>query len=100
MPTLQKIGSHKTTVSHLLLGPKPSTVITYHETPVVIFDEDSIALNTGGWNTVTTRNRMNQASNQFNLGFRVFQKRGELFCNYLGQDLPFNGQDRMYLTRP
>lgn len=51
-----------------------NTYITYHSTDVVIFDAKSVRLQTGGWETATTKLRMNQASNQFGLGFKVFQK--------------------------
>jgi hypothetical protein len=40
---------------------------------VVSFSADYVILRTGGWNTVTTKARMNQASNQFNLGYCVNQ---------------------------
>ena len=50
------------------------TVVRYHQTPVVRFNSMKVELNSGGWKTSTTKTRMNQASSQFNLGFRVFQK--------------------------
>ena len=50
------------------------TNVVYHETAVVKFDARRVHLNTGGWRTLTTRTRMNQAANQFKLGFQVFQK--------------------------
>lgn len=33
--------------------------------------DGSIRLYTGGWNTVTTRTRINQAANEWRLGFQV-----------------------------
>ena len=54
------------------------TRIVYHRTTVVRFDADDITLQDGGWQTVTTKRRMNQASEYFNLGFQVYQK------NYFG----------------
>lgn len=53
--------------------------VTLHRTLVVDVTPDDITLNTGGWNTVTTRARMNQASAEFGLGYSVFMKRGQLF---------------------
>ena len=50
------------------------TRITYHRTVVVAFDGNKITLDSGGWYTNTTKTRMNQASNQFELGFSVYQK--------------------------
>ncbi len=57
------------------------THVRYHSTDVVSFNDKTITLRTGGWNTATTRLRMNQASNQFHLGFSVYQKAGRLYCN-------------------
>ena len=51
-----------------------NTIISYHSTPVVTFDSKWILLNTGGWFTPTTKVRMNQASNQFDLKYHVYQK--------------------------
>ena len=55
------------------------TCVRYHQTDVVRFKDESIILNTGGWFTATTKVRMNQASNQFGLGFHVYQKSHEWF---------------------
>jgi len=74
------------------------TVITYHTTPVVKFNEKIIVLNTGGWYTATTKLRMNQASNQFNLGYTVQQKKGSWFVTYKGKVFLFN-QHRITLER-
>lgn len=50
------------------------TVVQYHGTIVVSFDSDTVTLNSNGWQTATTKLRMNQASNQFGLGYKVSQK--------------------------
>jgi len=52
------------------------TRVIYHNACVVKFNQDKIILSMGGWNTNTTRTRMNQASNQYGLGFGVHQKKG------------------------
>jgi hypothetical protein len=70
----------------------------YHNTPVVKFNHKEIILDTGGHQTVTTRNRMNQASNQYALGFRIFQKSFELFLKFKGRTFPFIG-NRVRLIR-
>lgn len=70
-----KIGSHKTTISK----QNNFTFVTYHKTNVVSFDDKVIYLDNGGYFTATTKTRMNQAANQFGLGFRVFQKAGDWF---------------------
>ena len=74
------------------------TYVVYHSTPVVKYNHEKIILNSGGWYTNTTKTRMNQTSNQFGLGFRVWQ------VNF-GWKVDFNGQtvdfvDGMELTRP
>lgn len=55
------------------------TVVRLYNTDVVRFNEHVIVLNSDGYRTVTTKLRMNQASNQFNLGYCVFQKQHEWF---------------------
>ena len=55
------------------------TVVTLHHTDVVRFDDKQITLDNGGWVTATTCTRMNQASSQFGLGFRVSRKDGGMF---------------------
>jgi len=55
------------------------TVVQYHDTEVVRFSKNRIVLDSGGWRTSTTKARMNQAANQYDLPFQVFQKRHEWF---------------------
>ncbi len=71
MGQTQTLGTHKTTVATDGHGV---TRITYHSTVVVQYDNVSITLDSGSWQTHTTKTRMNQTSNQFNLGYQVFQK--------------------------
>ncbi len=93
MSQTSKLGKCATWV--FLDGGK--TCIQYHYTVVVDFDEKTIKLNSGGWRTVTTKTRMNQASNQYGLGFIVFQEDFTWFVEYNGQIIPF--QDGMELKR-
>jgi len=59
------------------------TVVRYHQTDVVRFREGGpIILNTGGYRTVTTKARMNQASNQFGLGYQVTQNNFTWYVSY------------------
>jgi len=74
-----------------------TTTVKYHNTDVVSFDSNFVVLDSGGWQTVTTKLRMNQASNQFGLGYSVFQKDREWFVDWDGQTLPF--KDCMILER-
>lgn len=71
--------------------------VWYHETCVVEFDSDKITLRTGGWKTNTTKLRMNQASYQFHLGYQVFQKKGEWFIAWKGEDIPFYGDTEILI---
>ncbi len=73
------------------------TVIRYHETDVVRFNEHDITLNSGGWQTSTTKTRMNQASNQFGLGYQVYQKDYNWFVSFCGEEIEYN--DGLVLLR-
>lgn len=85
MASLDTIGSHKTFV----FTHENTTFVKYHWTNVVSFNEDTITLNTGGFETNTTKTRMNQTSNQFDLGFRVYQKNFDWFVEYDGKTFEF-----------
>lgn len=67
--------------------------IVLHTTPVVLYDRDGwVALSFGGWPTVTTRDRINQALPP---GFRVFQRDHAQYLARQGLDpipLPAWGQ--------
>lgn len=65
-----RLGRAATTVS----TDKGVTRVTYHWTDVVKFTARTVTLKSNGWQTLTTKTRMNQASSQFGLGFRVWQK--------------------------
>jgi len=74
------------------------TVVTYHKTPVVKFSEKTIKLNTGGYKTQTTKRRMNQAANQFSLGFEVIQRKADWFVKYGEEEIAFD-KDELTLRR-
>ena len=63
--------------------------VRYHQTDVVKFNHEKIILNSGGWNTFTTKTRMNQASNQFGLGYYVYQRDFDWYVDYNGRTLEF-----------
>ncbi len=86
MARSNQIGKHRTSVSFHGL-----TYVTYHATDVVAFDNEKIILDTGGWFTNTTKLRMNQASNQFSLGYSVFQKNHQWYVTYCGKTVKFDG---------
>lgn len=84
----QVLSSYKTRV----LNNNGKTQVFFHKTPVVSFDERSIVLNTGGWRTRTTKVRMNQASQEFGLGFHVFQKDRDWLVDYQDGTHAFNSE--------
>jgi hypothetical protein len=55
------------------------TKVQYHDTVVIEWDAQTITLNSGGWMTSTTKARINQASDDFNLGIGVRQENFEWF---------------------
>ena len=79
-----------------------SLCVKYHNTTVWRKRPDgSVMLNAGGWKTATTKNRMNQAFNQFGPAYySVFQKRGDWFVWIRGTktDIPFE-DDALELPR-
>lgn len=93
MANMHKIGKTATNVKTI----DRKTTIRYHSTDVVMFDDKSIILNSGGWHTNTTKARMNQASNVFDLGYQVFQKKFDWFVSFRGKTLDF--QSGMILKR-
>ena len=74
---LQTIGKVATTIKH----DGDFTTVRYHDTDVVTFTNEKVTLDSGGWRSPTTKVRMNQASNQFNLHFDVFQKDFDWFVS-------------------
>lgn len=74
MAQIHKLGTRHTTVTR---KPTGEIRVTYHSTDVVtVHANGNITLDTGGWRTVTTKTRMNQAANQFGLGYQVSQSDG------------------------
>jgi hypothetical protein len=87
MAQQNRIGSHKTYVR----SDGNAIIVRYHYTDVVKFTPKTITLNTGGWETSTTKTRMNQASRQYGLGYTVYQKDYDWFVRYKGKTMKFKG---------
>lgn len=85
MARQDRIGTHATSV----FNDGPQTNVVYHRTAVVKFDHRTIVLNSGGWRTTTTKTRMNQTSNQYDLGFSVYQKNRVWYIDFDGKTLEF-----------
>lgn len=79
MARTDKLSNYRTTV-WLSSGGNAGTV-TYVRTQIVDWTEDTIALRTGGWKSVTTKRKMNQAARQFGLGYGVHQRKGEWYVS-------------------
>jgi hypothetical protein len=94
MGQTSRVQGRATTVKKDSAG---NLVVTYHSTDVVTVKPDgTVELRTGGWRTATTLQRMRQASNQYKLGYSVYQKAYAWFVEWKGQTLPFDG-DRLTL---
>lgn len=83
MPYMDKLSTYKTTA----VCTNGRISVIYSETEIVTRDSDKpdaiITLRTGGWHSVTTKRKMNQASNQFGLGYRVVQRKGNWFVCFM-----------------
>ena len=90
MAQTQRVSGVKTAIHHNTGKDNDRIQVWYHSTCVVEFNSHLIKLCTGGWKTVTTKRRMNQASNQFGLGYGVYQKKGDWFVDYKGKTVPFD----------
>jgi hypothetical protein len=80
-------------------GDGIKTAIRYHDTDVVTIYSDCVVLNTGGWFTVTTKRRMNQASKEYNLGFSVWSKQGRWFVTKDNYSYAFGVNTRAKVPR-
>jgi hypothetical protein len=88
MTNLSKFQGVATETIHHTSG---TIVGRYHQTSVAEKQQNKIRLDTGGWQTRTTKIRMNQFSNQFcNGAFSVYQKNHDWFVRLAdGTELPF-----------
>lgn len=70
-----RINQYKTDIK---TGKTAGTEVVDYKTTIVSFTDETITLNTGGWWSRSTKIRMNQASQQFDLGYRVYPNRQRL----------------------
>jgi len=68
-----------------------STVVL-HRTAIAVYDHNTnaIKLNTGGWQSVTTKSRLNAILQGLMFGACVYQKNFDWFLNYNNQTHDFN----------
>jgi hypothetical protein len=82
MPRNDKLSKYRTSWHTDIHGG----LVKYINTIIVKWDgSKNITLNSDGWQTVTTKRKMNQASNQFGLGYTVYQHKGEWFVCVFGR---------------
>lgn len=72
-------------------------VVVYHSTRIVRWNATEIILNSGGWQTATTKKKMNQAANQFHLDFTVYQEDFNWYVTFKNEIIPF--ENNMVLAR-
>jgi hypothetical protein len=89
MAQLTKISKNNTTITRENGGVQ----ITLHNTKIVDWADGVVTLNTGGFATNTTRDRMNQASNElFNGIWKVSFAEGRRVVRFPdGSEIEFNG---------
>lgn len=92
MTQQQGIGRTSTSIAG---DGEGNTEIAYHSTKVVIFSEELIALDNGGWSSVTTKRRMNEVSHTFNLGYQVFQAKHQWYVSFGGKTYPYSNKMRL-----
>lgn len=64
-------------------------VLTYHSTKVAIFKDGKLTLNSGGYRTVTTKRRINQAFKMFGIDAYLYQKGNVWYVDKDGKTLEF-----------
>jgi hypothetical protein len=83
-PKLRQKGNTK--VSQ---GSGKELTVRLHDTDIVkILANGDIQLNSGGWLTPTTKRRMNEASDELELYYNVYAKKGEWFVDTRGRNTP------------
>ena len=84
MPRMNRITKNNTQ----FWGDSAAGGVVLHRTKIIEWTPDRITLDHGGWMTVTTKTRINQAADQFGLPVRVHQVDGEWYVN----DRPWSGR--------
>ncbi len=84
MPQLQKV----TGVATSIRSEQGITTVRYHQTDVFRYDTRAgkITLRSGGWESATTKVRINQCFNQYAPGFSLYQKNGTWYVWHRASD--------------
>ena len=64
-----------------------------YDTQIVTICKNKIILNTGGWCSVTTKRRMNQISEEYDLGYHVYAKNYDWYVDYNNSTYRFFGKE-------
>lgn len=64
-------------------------VCVYHQTPVVKWNARKVILNSGGYQGVTTKRRMNEVAEHYGLNYQVYQKDYKWYVDIPGMTLDF-----------
>ena len=91
---MSKVGTHATCIFQ---DSDSYQKCIFHSTQIVKWNNSAIVLNSGGYKTLTTKRRMNQVSETYNLGFQVYQVDFIWYVDYRGETLEF--KDYMKLER-
>lgn len=70
MARMDKLSNYRTVVT----CTNGRIMVVYVETLIVDVSHDEITLDMGGYDTVTTRRKMQQAANQFGLPYKVYRR--------------------------
>ena len=89
--------NHVTKNNTCIFNDGVHTIVKYHHTDVVKFNHQEIVLNSNGWQTYTTKVRMNQTANQFGLDYYVYQNDFTWYVRAGGFNIEF--YDGMKLIR-
>lgn len=96
MAQQHKVGRHATKIT----SNKNFVAVKYHKTRVFEWDKalGLVTLDSGGWDTVTTKNRINQALNQFlpKVDAYVYQENWQWYLRYNSHVYEF--RDKMMIN--
>ena len=78
--------------------PNGDLATIYHETAIYTKNRNTVTLNSGGWETVTTKRRINQCFERDNLPYKVYQKVGIWYVYDANTDNSMLFRDGMVLS--
>ena len=71
----------------------------YHQTAVVSWDDTRVILRSGGWETRTTKTRMNEVAHEYGLGYFVWSTKGEWWVELPPQLVSYEEEQLRLLAR-